>query len=111
MSVPSYVSDYWEECVGNALEDCGITATPEQVKAVGESVRVGHECYGQAFHSPENPLIGEVSTLKRLLQEEREKVFCRYCNGRGSITENFGPSGRSATGGCPKCHGEGKHKP
>ncbi len=95
------VSNYWQECISTALEDSGLAATTEQIREIADAVRVAHECYGQAFHQPENPLIGEVVTLKRKLTEEQNKVFCRECLGTGRIT-SLGPY-HSSNSECMKC--------
>lgn len=44
--------DYWLECVSQSAEDCGARLTDEQLSAIAEDVRVGHEQYGMAFYSP-----------------------------------------------------------
>jgi hypothetical protein len=100
------ISDYWEECVSNALEDSGLMATPKQIKEIADAMRISHECYRQMFYKPENPLIREVATLKRKLTEEQDKVFCRECLGTGRITSQ-GPY-HSSNSDCMKCRGAGK---
>lgn len=45
-------SDYWIECVSEALAEVGIAATSEQITTIATAVEVGHDNYGQAFYSP-----------------------------------------------------------
>lgn len=47
---PQY--DYWEECIAQAAEECGLTLTPEQLEFMTDAVEGGHEHYGMAFYSP-----------------------------------------------------------
>ena len=103
--------NYWEECINEAFDEAGITATDGQVASVAEGVEGAFENYGLAhgYEAIPNPLHDEVRTLKKRLQDERDKVHCEACNGRGSITLNFGY--RSSTSGCDKCHGEGRYLP
>ena len=103
------IAGYWEECVANAIEEAHVTASLAQVNLIAESVRGAHENYGMAFYQPENPLIGEVSNLKRELKKEKEKVFCLNCEGTGRIITN-GPS-HSSNSECMKCRGAGKYNP
>lgn len=101
--------DYWAECLESSFEENGISITSSQLSCIAADIEVAHEQYGMAYPTPENPLIGEVSTLKRELETERDKVICRECNGHGSITTH-GPI-HSATSSCFRCHGEGRHAP
>lgn len=102
---------YWQDCVSEAFEDAKIVASKEQIDTVVSWVEGAHDNYGTA-HGHDcipNPLCEENDRLKSLLKKEREKVACKECHGRGSITESFGSSGRSSTSTCWKCNGEGKH--
>ena len=102
---------YWTACIEAALEEAGIEATLAQIETMAECVRNGHEMYGEANgheHIP-NPLETENKRLAATIAKERSLVFCVECKGKGHITENFG-IGRSSSGPCWKCHGEGKHK-
>ncbi len=40
--------DYWNECIAQACEEAGVTATQEQVASIAASVKVAHENYGTA---------------------------------------------------------------
>ncbi len=102
---------YWNEAVSVALDEAGVTATNEQIAAIAGSIQVSHENIGMAYPTPEHPAIREASDLKRELEKERAKVVCPDCKGRGSITTTWGSSGRSSTGRCDTCNGEGYKLP
>ena len=103
--------EYWRECVGIALDEAGLVATKEQIELIADAVCVSHDNYGMAFGHEciPDPRSEEIKKLQTALDNERNKVFCKECNGRGSITVNCYT--RSATSQCWKCHGEGKHLP
>ena len=42
------MNNYWEECVSEAFQEAGITATSDQIKIVSEYVEGAHENYGMA---------------------------------------------------------------
>ena len=103
--------DYWQECIEEAFEDAGITATREQVATVVETVEGAHDNYSMA-HGHEcipNPLLEENKQLSRELRKEIDKVLCPDCNGRGRITSQ-GPS-FSTNSECCKCRGKGRYSP
>ena len=103
-------TNYWLECVSDACESAGVSASSEQVRQIAESVKISHDCYGMAFSVPSgNPMESEVKRLRRLLAEEKEKVTCVDCHGHGRIISH-GPS-YSSDSECLRCRGEGKHKP
>lgn len=56
-------SNYWDECISIAAEECGLTLTPEQLKALSSAVEVSHENYGLAFYSP--PSTDRLSEIQR----------------------------------------------
>lgn len=105
------MSDYWTDAVSEALEDAGITATEKQIETVASWMESAHDNYGGAHGHYEipNPLAQENTALQRALKAERDKVQCRTCCGRGSITTP-GPY-HSSTSECHKCRGEGRHAP
>ena len=58
--------NYWHECVSEALDVAGITATDDQIAEVASWVRSAHENYGMA-HSHDcipNPLVAENKQLR-----------------------------------------------
>jgi hypothetical protein len=62
-------SDYWEECVQVAAEECGATLTHEQIEYIAQAAQSCHENYGMAFYSP--PAGDRISAIER---ECRAKV-------------------------------------
>jgi len=44
--------DYWEECLSDGAYECELVISSEQLTALAESVKIGHEHYGMAFYSP-----------------------------------------------------------
>ena len=99
--------NYWQECIAEALESAGIVASNQQRDLVAEFVESAHDNYGMA-HGHDcipNPLAEENKRLSKILQDEKSKVVCQECWGRGSVT--YGDGVRSATSSCSSCHGEG----
>jgi len=101
--------DYWGDCVSEAFEDAGITATKEQRDTVTSWVEGAHDNYGMAHghHCIPNPLAAENDKLKRDLASERDKVVCKECGGSGELITH-GPC-HSGISQCWKCHGDGRH--
>lgn len=100
--------EYWQECIADALHDSSISATSEQIANIADWVQGAHENYGMAFYSPPagEHLSSEIKKLERELKQERSKVHCRECDGRGRITTQ-GPY-HSSNSQCWKCNGEGR---
>ena len=99
--------DYWRETIESACEECGLTATQEQIACLAESAMLSHENAHMAFGPiPENPLRRENEELRRELKKERAKQVCSLCGGKGTITMSYAT--RSSTSECHKCHGEGR---
>lgn len=63
-------AEYWIECLSQSLEEHGVSATREQIAAIAKDVEGAHECHGQAFYQPENPMIDQVRQIKE--QHARE---------------------------------------
>lgn len=105
------MSDYWNECISSALDEVDIVATKEQIESIAGDVEVSHENFGMAHghDAIPNPLRTENDQLKNDLRTEREKVLCKTCKGRGSITTYRGTF--QSTSQCWKCKGEGRHTP
>ena len=68
------MSDYWNECISEALEDAGITATNEQIDTVASWVEGAHDNYGMAFGHDciPNPLQTQVDDLRREAVKRQE---------------------------------------
>jgi hypothetical protein len=67
--------DYWEECILEAFEDAGISATQEQIDTVTSWVESSHDHYGMA-HGHDcipNPMIREVEETKRTMADQQEQ--------------------------------------
>ncbi|ERU73810.1 hypothetical protein Q087_01772 [Pseudomonas aeruginosa C40] len=101
--------DYFAEGLGESLEEHGVVATSEQIKAIARDVVLFAENIGQAFYSPEDPRAREADSLRKELEKEREKVVCRVCQGTGN-TVSHGPH-HSAYSSCWRCNGAGRHAP
>jgi len=103
--------NYWKECISEAFEDAGISATPEQILTVTNWVEGAHDNYGMAhgYDCIPNPLQEENNKLSLALKKEREKVHCEKCNGKGRIITYGGT--RSSDSECWQCHGEGRYIP
>lgn len=107
--------DYWKECIQEAFESAGLTATPEQVDEVASWAEGAHDNYSQALGHDvvaanyQGEKDAKIEALQRSLEAEKDKVHCRECDGRGRIIENFGS--HSSNTECWKCRGEGRVSP
>ena len=104
--------DYWRECVHEAFEDAGISATEEQIDIVIGWVEGGHENYGMAMghdvasanlRAAQRREVDEVKALLRY-EQEVERKRCNTCSGHGTLRDGWGREF-----GCPDCAGRG-HK-
>ncbi len=99
--------DYWEECIAISCEENDVAITPEQIRAIADDVRRGHENYGMAFGVPQsNPERDEIKQLKGALQRERDKRTCPACKGTGEIVTQ-GPH-HGSWSQCDRCRGQGR---
>lgn len=101
--------DYWQECISEAFDDAGITATQKQIAIVAswaEGARE-NESLARGWDCIPNPVSLENEQLKKELAEERDKQICEECHGEGSTT-TYGPI-HSAISQCTNCHGEGRY--
>lgn len=103
--------EYWDECISIAFEEAGITATKKQIELVAADIASGHDNYGMAhgYDCIPNPLEADNKRLAQELKTEKEKVFCKDCNGTG--TEYSQGPYHCSISSCWKCNGEGKVKP
>ena len=101
--------DYWIECISEALDEAGITATDDQICLVALWAEGAHDQYSMAYGHDciPNPVKLENEKLKKELKIEQEKILCKECNGLGRII-TYGPV-HSADTECSKCRGEGRH--
>jgi len=67
--------DYWEECVSEACDDCGLIITKEQIECIAGWVEGAHENYGMAhgYECIPNPMESEVKSLKMQIEKLEEK--------------------------------------
>lgn len=45
-------TDYWEETLSSAADECNLILTSEQLTHLAKAVEISHENYGMAFYSP-----------------------------------------------------------
>ena len=103
--------NYWEECISEAFQDAGISATKEQIEIVVSWIEGAHDNYSMAhgYDCIPNPLSLENSELKLKLEKERKKVHCKDCGGTGRLVIYGVGTSRSSDSQCSTCHGEGRH--
>lgn len=67
--------DYWKDCITEAFEDAGITATEEQTNLVASWADGAHENYSMArgYDCIPSPAQEECKKLKSDLKEAREE--------------------------------------
>jgi len=99
--------NYWEECISDAFDQAGMTASMDQIEIVARLVKSGHDCYGMAHgnDSIRNPLESENKRLKLDLENERGKGICEKCLGDGNVVEDV--LGRLCVSECQRCGGDG----
>lgn len=105
------MSEYWRIFVDEVVPNLGIEMTDEQRNSLLNEIRNAHDNYGMAHgydHIP-NPLVEENRKLSKQLQNERDKVPCETCKGKGYLRDSYGT--RSSESRCYKCNGEGRHLP
>lgn len=103
--------DYWKECIAEAFESAKIVATDEQINEVASWAEGAHENYGMA-HGHDcipNPETLRADELKRKLEIEQRKIYCKECKGSGRIYSQGPYHGSDSQ--CWKCNGEGKYLP
>lgn len=107
--------DYWVKSVESSFGEHGVTATAEQIERVAGDMQGSSENEGMAFGDDvasanwAGEKEREIAELAKALEDERRKVHCETCGGKGYIRENYGT--RSSESSCYKCHGEGRHAP
>ena len=104
-------TEYWKECISEALDEAGVIATTEQITTIASIVEGSHENYGMAFGHDciPNPLRSENEKLKKKLRDEQDKILCEVCNGKGKLISYGGTF--QAESQCWKCRGEGRYLP
>ena len=103
--------EYWKECISEAFDEAGISATDEQISAVAKFVSGAHENYGLAhgYECIPSPLEEENKKFQCELESEKSKISCPDCKGSGEEV-SAGPV-HSSWSRCFRCRGEGRIKP
>ncbi|MDL2200853.1 hypothetical protein QQF45_17565 [Halopseudomonas aestusnigri] len=71
--------DYWEECISEGADSCGLDLTTEQITALAESAASGHEHYGMAFYSPPaSERLDEIEREWKKKYDDLRAEFDRY---------------------------------
>ena len=103
--------NYWHECIAEAFEDAGITASHLQIKTVVEWVEGAHENYGMAHGyddiSGETDAERNLRELRREIEKKERWVMetnpCQLCTTTGLVKDEWG---RNQT--CQLCDGLGR---
>ncbi len=61
-------TDYWQEYISQAADECGLKLTKEQLECLASSAEAGHEYYGMAFYSP--PSSDRIADIERGWKEK-----------------------------------------
>jgi DnaJ-class molecular chaperone len=107
--------EYWACIVDEVIPDAGVALTKEQRDEILENII--------AYASMEGEATGrniwdanlsasrqcEIDDAKKALRFEEEKIICRSCDGRGTITTYGGTM--QCTSRCYECDGHGKVHP
>jgi hypothetical protein len=74
-------SDYWEETIAQAAEECELLITPEQLKVIAEAVEISHDNYGMAFYSPpDHERIDDIEKEWKMKLADKQRELDRYIN-------------------------------
>jgi hypothetical protein len=64
--------DYWTESVSIAMQEAGISFTPEQARQVGAGIQGSHDNYGMAFYSP--PASDRISAVENEWKQRVDRI-------------------------------------
>lgn len=80
------MDDYWTETIEIAFKEEDIIATKEQIENVAGMVEVSAENYGMSMGHNDipSPVQLELEKIKEELKEERNKIVCPICRGKGN---------------------------
>jgi len=84
-------NSYWVESVGQSLDEAGLVATEAQIERIADDMSICCDQHDMAFGfdvASQNLAATrrrEVAALRRELAEERDKVVCGQCHGRGLV--------------------------
>lgn len=98
----------WEEILPEILDEVGITASSEQIDKLSSLINDNSLVELDYCGSTEQHKINrdEIDNLKKELEIEKSKKFCKECQGTGFVTEFW--FDRFVTSDCNICHGKGK---
>jgi len=67
--------NYWTECISEALDEAGLSATEEQIKLIVEHVEGAHENYSLAtgLDVADSNFISDAERKSQMLEECHEK--------------------------------------
>lgn len=105
-------SEYWQEAVASSLEEAEVAATTEQCAAIASDMSLASENYPMAYGydvadcNLRAARDKEIEELRKELRDERNKVVCAECRGKGYIIEQ-GPY-HSSMSSCAICRGDGR---
>ncbi|MCP4120860.1 MAG: hypothetical protein GY820_33355 [Gammaproteobacteria bacterium] len=94
-------SEYWIVTVEAALDECGLTATIEQVEAMAKVIESSHDGYSE--------FSGEccAATPSKASEPKPELIQCYVCKGNGYTKFSLGAHGTWVAQYCDKCSGQG----
>ena len=79
-------TEYWEETLSDAAQECGLTLTPEQLTALAEAAQSAHECYGMAFYTP--PSSDRIAVIERECKQKVESARAEANRMRDNFVKN-----------------------
>lgn len=81
-------AEYWQECISEAAEECGLTITQEQIASIAEAVEGAHENYGMAFYQP--PPSDRFNEIEREHKDELDALRREFDTYRGTAEKTVG---------------------
>ena len=105
--------EYWKECISEAIDEAGITATDKQINIVASWVEGAHENYSLAngYDCIQSPVESRAEQKLKELQLENEKRDewirttkpCKYCLTTGIVQDGWNRDVE-----CMNCRGKGR---
>ncbi len=69
-------ADYWEECICEAADGCGLSLSQEQRECLAAAAQSAHENYGMAFYSP--PASDRISDIESAWKERLRALRAEF---------------------------------
>lgn len=84
-------ADYWEECISNAAQECGVKLTREQLWTIADAAMHGHDHYGHAFPepAPEARFIEMQQRVEKDIERHRKEIADHEAQNRSSAGERL----------------------